>query len=543
MANIFGDFNRPNINENKRSPKSPNHKCYSKLKSESLKEIFPNEDILPVCPLVKEVINKEAFPNIPNLSKTDDKLSSTLRILGVFRELIARKQPSKKFIKWCAHRKNILQDCMSLIEKDLMLLPKRYEGVYPKTSDKLEKLIKKLYAHTSMYNENHKIRSFMLPSMPDESLRDFRNVLAWQKTKGNPDGLLCVFLATGYASSSYLVQLGCHYPAAAIDIMNQISNELFSLVKIDLEKAKDEDAKLYYKALLESKPQGNSGKVKIDTTIEQIATQLKNLAQISECPKSYQDFEQWKIKLFDIINTSDFLTLLDRLQYGQPKLDDGQLRKEAKNLFDSVNSITQKEADNYKVLGKVDDVRGLINNLAEMLERKRQILTGIEKQEVKAKPPTTTSGDKTETLKEPLEVRVAKVIRGHRGLTSVDVAKLAEVEGKNPSGTVRGTNAWKNRKELWGIGEPHKGYSIVEDVSGEFSDTGRRSNVVPVITEPKAEHRDINEMIIEFQYKKGEKYPTPEDISEKLSTPDDPISIERAKELLKETEHIFGYDD
>ncbi|MBN1972544.1 MAG: hypothetical protein JW787_02825 [Sedimentisphaerales bacterium] len=130
------------------------------------------------------------------------------------------------------------------------------------------------------------------------------------------------------------------------------------------------------------KSPGKGGEEKNDTAnfIDEIENQLKGLTQISECPKSYLDFQQWKLKLCDIINTSDFLNLLERFQYGQPKLDDGQLRKEAENLWKTVNSISQEEADNYKVFGKVDDVRGLVNDLAEMLERKGKILTDLEEQ-------------------------------------------------------------------------------------------------------------------------------------------------------------------
>ena len=101
-------------------------RCYSRLACERVKERYTGE-ILPVCPLVKEVVNKEKFPGIPNLPQTSSKDGAILRILEVFRELIARRQPTREFIKWCAHRDNVLLDCMNLVDRDLLLLPKRYE--------------------------------------------------------------------------------------------------------------------------------------------------------------------------------------------------------------------------------------------------------------------------------------------------------------------------------------------------------------------------------------------------------------------------------
>jgi hypothetical protein len=143
----------------------------------------------------------------------------------------------------------------------------------------------------------------------------------------------------------------------------------------------------------------------------------------------------------------------------------------------------------------------------------------------------------------PLEIRVAKVLREHPNMKSSNVAKLAEVKGRNAAGIVRGTKAWQNRKQLRGTGKIHRGKRVLEDVSGGFSDSGKRSDVVPVFDEPQAEHKDINEMITEFQLRKRKTYPTPEEIAQRLSTPDEVISIKRAKELLKETKSIFGYDD
>jgi len=225
-------------------------RCRSKRTCERVKEIYTGE-ILPICPLIKEVVNKEKFPNIPNLPKTSSKNSAIIRILEVFRELIKRQQPTKEFIKWCAHRDNVLQDCMNLIEKDLKLLPKQYEKDYPQTSQKLEKLIKRLYAEMTMYHSAHNLPAFMLPPIPDELLKDYQNVLAWQREKENPDESLLTFMSCGDVSK--MASLICHYPAVAIEKMNCISNELLSLEQIEIEKAKEEEVKLHNKTLVELK--------------------------------------------------------------------------------------------------------------------------------------------------------------------------------------------------------------------------------------------------------------------------------------------------
>lgn len=141
--------------------------------------------------------------------------------------------------------------------------------------------------------------------------------------------------------------------------------------------------------------------------------------------------------------------------------------------------------------------------------------------------------------KEPLEVRVAREIRRNPDLDSPRIAKLVG----STDGTVRGTKAWGNRKQLRKCGPQRPGTRVKTDTSGGYSNTGVQGDVVPVINEPKEHHRDINQMIADFQTGKRDKYPTPEAIAEKLHSEDDPVSVERAKEWLKETESIFDYGD
>jgi hypothetical protein len=144
--------------------------------------------------------------------------------------------------------------------------------------------------------------------------------------------------------------------------------------------------------------------------------------------------------------------------------------------------------------------------------------------------------------KESLEIRVARVITKYpdKDMLSSEVAKLANVEGKNADGIVRGTKAWGNRKELRRTAA-HKGKKTVSNSSGGYSSTGEQSDVEVSVNEPQAEHQDINDMIQQFQLGNRKTYPTVKDIAEKLSTPDDPVSEKRAEELLKETKSLFDY--
>lgn len=107
--------------------------------------------------------------------------------------------------------------------------------------------------------------------------------------------------------------------------------------------------------------------------IEQFAEQLQNLVSIENCPKSAEAFNRWKIKLGDIINVDSFWKLADWLRYSDPALDDGTVWKEAEQLWVRANNITAEQADNYKVLGPVDDLRGFVSDLAGLLLRRAEI--------------------------------------------------------------------------------------------------------------------------------------------------------------------------
>jgi hypothetical protein len=134
--------------------------------------------------------------------------------------------------------------------------------------------------------------------------------------------------------------------------------------------------------------------------------------------------------------------------------------------------------------------------------------------------------------KEPVAVRIAKVIRRSNPMSSGDVAKLAGTTG----GTVRNSAAWKKRKNLWNVANgPPKGHEEPREDENGNADT----QTVAVVDSPQAEHYDVYEMIQEYKSGKRKKPPTPEEVARKLSTDDEPVSRQRGKELLNETQRLL----
>jgi len=199
--------------------------------------------------------------------------------------------------------------------------------------------------------------------------------------------------------------------------------------------------------------------------IEQFAEQLQNLVSIENCPKSAKAFNRWKIKLGDIINVDSFWKLADWLHYSDPPLDDGTLWKEAEQLWVRANNITAEQADNYKVLGPVDDLRGFVSDLAGLLLRRAEIA----KQRLKPEKSAET-GQKTKPVKklskvskgkrveegeydsctwdEPLIQEQIKRIEEKFGLLANTLSELAEL--------VREVDRWRNKPDPDHRDHPYK---------------------------------------------------------------------------------------
>jgi len=217
------------------------------------------------------------------------------------------------------------------------------------------------------------------------------------------------------------------------------------------------------------------------------------------------------------------------------RLSFDRLEEQEENLTSNFGLLYQSAYDVSRLDSSIPDPPRKTGepfyDITEMLRWADEVLSG-ERNDKK--------GDKH---KESLEIRVGRVVLRHPDMISSEVAALAQVTGKNPGGTVRATRAWKNRKQLRRPTRIQKGHRVLEDISGGFSDTGRRSDQVGIVSEPQAEHRDINEMIKEFQLGQRNKYPSPKEIAQLLSTPEFPVSEQRAAELLKETNAIYDYSE
>jgi len=133
-------------------------------------------------------------------------------------------------------------------------------------------------------------------------------------------------------------------------------------------------------------------------------------------------------------------------------------------------------------------------------------------------------------VREPTSIRIAKAVRKFQYVTSEVIAKAANTT----AGTVRNNPAWKKRKEIWGErNKPRKGS---KDEIGTMRAYGTQADT------PQAEHYDIYQMFQDYKSGKTAKPPTLTQIANMLSTDDDIVSVERAKELLKEAQKLLNFE-
>ncbi|MFX1487298.1 MAG: hypothetical protein ACFFBS_09440 [Promethearchaeota archaeon] len=128
------------------------------------------------------------------------------------------------------------------------------------------------------------------------------------------------------------------------------------------------------------------------------------------------------------------------------------------------------------------------------------------------------------STKEPLEIRVGKVIIKFPDASSGDVAKFVG----SSAGSVRTTKAWKNRKKLRKGRKPRpKGWKNEDgtmDVEGSSADN------------PQPEHYDILLMYQDYQSGRVQDFPTVQKIAAKLN-----VNTPEADRLIKEAEKHFNF--
>ena len=163
-----------------------------------------------------------------------------------------------------------------------------------------------------------------------------------------------------------------------------------------------------------------------------ISNKLKNLSSEPECHiESYQDFLVWKVKLMQVINAEDFSRLLENLQYGEPNLDNGDLRKRVDKLWNAADSIEQKDADDPlgKGFEKISNVLVQVGELSLTFKRKAEILQELDKK----KPDNTLTAA---SYKEKRKTKITKEEANIKAVFSFNQAQafFNEKDLKLPTG-------------------------------------------------------------------------------------------------------------
>ncbi|HUU19747.1 MAG TPA: hypothetical protein VMW72_21530 [Sedimentisphaerales bacterium] len=246
--------------------------CYAKKLCIDWRQKY-GQNLFPICPVLSHIINKQDLPNIANIEKSSSSMIDSIkRILSVFDALI-KLQPTDGIITWCAHRKNILQDCINLIDKDLILLPKRLENAYPETYKKCIELLVELKSVKFYYEFNRPDYLYLMP--PTFARKNYLLFLNWQERQIKNAGLF----EGNFSDKIEMRRLTCHYPAVAVKTMFKIYQELEPVVQILAEEPKSKKAPEQEKPTTEPASTYNGG--------ENIgADKLKNVVWSGEVTKS-----------------------------------------------------------------------------------------------------------------------------------------------------------------------------------------------------------------------------------------------------------------
>jgi len=330
-----------------------NKPCYGYLAYKRYKEMFPDDEILPVCPLIKEVVNKEKFPDITNLPKDSSKKSSLERIQKTFQAL-TKRQPTYEFLIWCAHRDNILLDCIVPIKEDLRKLPKRYSRDL-RMSYTFDDYIIKLcdsnsFNYVKLLKQVHKIRAFMLP--PDEFLTDYKAVLEWQKYREKPENTVREFKACKHISE--IASLIGYYPAPAIELMDKILlniNDAEEIIQDEiksqpqengggikrLKEPSKEDCKIYLYVTTTGESQGEAAKI--------LFPKLKKTTGQSKISRAMTKVRKWLVACG--LPTEQALGRIREITVDPARIDLGE-RTDSKRHGDPVTNRLKDEDDQYE---------------------------------------------------------------------------------------------------------------------------------------------------------------------------------------------------
>lgn len=209
--------------------------CYAKDLCLDLRKKYAQRydyHLYPVCPVLKEVVNREPPYRLPQSVDTCPTLNSMKRIL-LASAALARLEPKIGVIVWCAHNVNLLKDWIDPIRNDLKVLPKCLEKDFPDTSKKCAELIAELELAELSYSMHCNRFVYLLPGDPSEvgKYANWASFLDWRERQSHLAGPL------GSLEQIEINRFTHTYPAEAVRIALKLCEELAPLVRILSETA------------------------------------------------------------------------------------------------------------------------------------------------------------------------------------------------------------------------------------------------------------------------------------------------------------------
>ncbi len=224
------------------SPKNKKGNCEPNKKPKSEKVESFLERAIKIEPEYREKIKSEKW-KIPTFTKTDSPLyDSVTKIISIFAGLL-QLPPTRKVLRWCAHKQTFLSELFEPIKKDLEFLPSRLEEKFPRCSKKISDLIDELKAAFQKHTI-HLLKGPRLYLLPPESWSDFHNYeefLRWREQEIGWAVYEDPNIESHEEAEDMVKGLTCTYPADIIKICAEIYKDLEKPYMILLEREKPEE--------------------------------------------------------------------------------------------------------------------------------------------------------------------------------------------------------------------------------------------------------------------------------------------------------------
>lgn len=206
--------------------------------------------------------------------------------------------------------------------------------------------------------------------------------------------------------------------------------------------------------------------------------------------------------------------------------EDAVVRRKVDYLSNSAVTL-----DSLAAKGRLEDALDIVGKGIEFITDIDSLLdsltTNTNKKPTKSQKPKRKNITPRQLLIEAREKQIWKLMK--KDESNRNCRKLGGILKCDPS-TIARSKSWKNRADL-GYPKPPKGTK---------KNIGEKGPDIEATAEsPQPEHYDIHQMIQEHKEGKIEKPPTIEEIAQKLSTPEEPVSVEQAKILFRQTQNFF----